>query len=163
MLTDEQLIIFIKTHFVYDSETGIVKWKQKPKFGLKTNNGVVGSKYKSGNNFYLIMKCKGRGVGVHRIAWCLYYGEWPTKSIDHIDGNGLNNRIDNLRHVSHRENHLNRKSHRNGKLGGSYLDKKSAKWHARIRINGKTKSIGLFNTEKEAHERYLQARKEIEP
>lgn len=162
MLTDEQLIVFIKTHFVYDSETGIVRWKQKPKFGRKDHNGTVGSKYKSGNNFYLLMKCRARGVGVHRIAWCLYYGEWPTNSIDHIDGNGLNNRIDNLRHVSHRQNHLNRTLHRHGKLGGSYFDKQRFKWHARIRVNGKTKSLGTFNTEQEAHERYLQARKEIE-
>jgi hypothetical protein len=112
---------------------------------------------------YYYVNIKKRLYAVHRIAWFLFYNEWPKLDIDHIDGNGLNNAITNLRHVSRRINALNAIKHRAGKLGGCYFNKVMKKWQAQIHYNGKTRSIGIFETEKEAHERYLQARKEIEP
>jgi HNH endonuclease len=47
-----------------------------------------------------------------RIAWLMYYGEWPSQLIDHIDGDRMNNRIRNLRDVSHTVNMNNRYYHR---------------------------------------------------
>jgi hypothetical protein len=82
----------------------------------------------------------------------------PSKGFetDHIDGNGLNNQKDNLRNVTHRQNQLNRKSHRDGRLPGTVLKKdgfRSKPWAAQV--NGKR--YGHFATEQEAHEAYLLA------
>ena len=85
-----------------------------------------------------------------------------------IDGNTLNNNLDNLRVVSHRENSQNAKRHRKGRLVGAYLRKSTQHnlrkpWSSQIYINGKIKRLGYFETEKEASDRYFEeARKVIE-
>ena len=45
---------------------------------------------------------------VHRIIWKMLTGQEPIEDIDHIDGDRQNNKIENLRDVSHRENIWNR-------------------------------------------------------
>jgi hypothetical protein len=89
--------------------------------------------------------------------------------VDHIDGNTFNNRRANLRIVTHRINSQNKHSHRNGRLLGAVFEKKLDKkynkvyeyWTARIQIKGKSKHLGCFKTEKEAHEAYVSASKAI--
>lgn len=48
----------------------------------------------------------------HRIIWLLHYKEWPKGFIDHIDGNPRNNKLENLRDVSHSENMFNNRQRR---------------------------------------------------
>lgn len=75
---------------------------------------------------------------------------------DHINHQTLDNRRCNLRIVTNQENQFNRKNPK-----GYYWDEATNKWRARIKINGKTKHIGLFNTAKAAHVAYLQAKKRL--
>lgn len=87
---------------------------------------------------------------------------FPPKGLmaDHKDGNGLRNLRNNLRHVTRRQNHQNLKNiktEKASKYPGVCWHKKSSKWHARIRINKKSKSLGLFTDEAEAFEAYKQA------
>lgn len=89
----------------------------------------------------------------HRLAWYLYYGDLPINSIDHIDGNKSNNRIDNLRDVTNQQNHWNRTTAK-----GYYLHKSVNKFCATITINKKNKHLGCFNTEQDAHNAYLKAK-----
>jgi hypothetical protein len=84
------------------------------------------------------------------------YGSFPNGVIDHIDGNPSNNRINNLRDVSARQNGQNRKEHRNGKLVGTSYNKRDSIYQARISLNGKSKNLGSFKTEIEAHEAYIK-------
>lgn len=73
--------------------------------------------------------------------------------IDHIDGNKLNNTIENLRGVNHsRANQQNRKKHREGKLIGTCFYKNG--WISQITVETKNVYLGRFKTEREAHERY---------
>jgi hypothetical protein len=102
-------------------------------------------------------------TGVHRIIWAMHYGEWPKKEIDHIDGNPFNNRIENLREVDHLTNGRNQRTPINNTSGacGIWQDKrysKLGKWGARIKVDYKTKHIGMFDTFEEA----VAARKEAE-
>jgi len=90
-----------------------------------------------------IRRGKGyRTVLMHR--WLL--GE-PTKIVDHVDGNSLNNQRENLRTVTHGENIRNNKNRRNNSPTlGTTLQKSSGKYIAQVYSNRVNKYLGLFTT-----------------
>lgn len=95
----------------------------------------------------------------HRIIWKMYYGEEPPETIDHIDGDGTNNRIPNLRQATSYQNGWNsRKNARNksGYKGVSYNSEKN-KWRAAICVNKKTILLGYFLSPEAAFEAYTKA------
>lgn len=67
-------------------------------------------------------------------------------SVDHIDGNGLNNQRSNLRLATHGQNMMNRRKHVNNTSGytGVCWDKGAEKWRATLSYRGKTLHIGRF-------------------
>jgi hypothetical protein len=151
--------IKIKDEISYDPEEGTFKWLTKRR-GRKLDK--VGGKSTEG---YLIIRILGKYYYGHRLAWYLYYGEWPNtgKHIDHIDRNKLNNKISNLRLVTPKENMFNKVSAKgkvNNYRGVSYR-KDRGKWRAQISINNKCVHLGTFLTEEEAYASYLSAAKEI--
>ena len=114
-------------------------------------------------NGYCDVRFKGRNVRYHRIIWVLLNGDIPAEmDIDHIDGNRVNNNVNNLRLVTRRENTQNQVKHRNGKLVGCSYVKQHRKWRTQIQVNGKTYHLGRFDTEQEAHDIYKKALEEIE-
>ena len=74
--------------------------------------------------------------------------------VDHIDNNGFNNHISNLRWATNQENQLNVKCCRNSKSGirGVHFNTRQKKWVARYSIDKKQIHIGYFNTIEEATE-----------
>jgi hypothetical protein len=84
--------------------------------------------------------------------------------IDHINGNRSDNRIENLRVVTGMQNANNQQTRlagaRKAMLGASF-HKPSGKWISRVKINGKDKYLGLFDTPDEANQAYLAAKREI--
>lgn len=101
---------------------------------------------------YLHVMIDGKKYKAHRLIWLLHYGAWPKQFIDHIDGNGLNNRVENLRDVSHTENQQNsRKSSANvSGVVGVIWHKQAQKWQAQIKAGGKRIHLGLFTDKAEA-------------
>jgi hypothetical protein len=77
-----------------------------------------------------------------------------VEQIDHINGDKADNRIVNLREVTNQEN-----QHNQTKAKGYSWDKNANKWHSCIKLNSKKIYLGLFNTEVEAHNAYLEAKK----
>lgn len=77
--------------------------------------------------------------------------------VDHINGNGLDNRRCNMRIVSNQQNSFN---HTKKKLGctsqyrGVFWATRNGRWLARITINGKGKHLGSFDCEEEAARAY---------
>lgn len=71
----------------------------------------------AGSYGYKCGQINGRSFSAHRVIWALTYGYWP-ETIDHIDGNRMNNCIDNLRDVLEVENAQNQLSHRSGAIPG---------------------------------------------
>ena len=132
----------------YDAETGKLFWK--------VNRGT---RAKAGDEAGCKQKQKYRRIAVdskyylaHRICWLLYYRKLPKYAIDHIDGNGLNNKIDNLRDVQQAVNHRNqrmRNTNTSGVTGVSW-NKQKEKWQALVQVNGKLKYLGLFTDIAEA-------------
>ena len=71
----------------------------------------IGSEVKSvGGNGYKIVGIYGVKYLVHRIIWEMHNGKIPDgMQIDHIDHNKTNDKIDNLRLVTPKENNHNMK------------------------------------------------------
>lgn len=141
----------IKRQLRYSPETGIFTNRiQRSSSALEGD--VSGCPQIDG---YLSIKVSGRSYLAHRLAWLYVYGFFPENEIDHIDRSPDNNRIANLREVSHQCNMRNRKVQRNNESGvaGVHRDTLRNKWRAKIKINYKTKNLGLFDdfTEAVAH------------
>lgn len=73
--------------------------------------------------------------------------------IDHIDHNGLNNRKNNLRFVTHRQNKQNKKTGSSAYPGVSW-HKRDKRWQAHIRIDGKFTHLGTYLLEVDAFNAY---------
>ena len=96
----------------------------------------------------------------HRLIWCFHKGEYPTLDIDHIDRNKLNNRIENLREISHKENCQNIGAYKNNRHGvkGIYFNKQMNKWQSHIMSDGKRIHLGCYEVKEDA----IEARKQAE-
>ena len=83
--------------------------------------------------------------------------------VDHIDSDTLNNKLENLRLVTHRENITfgTLKMNKISKYTGVTWHKSSKKWLAQIGINGKQKHLGLFDSEEDAGRAYQEKLNEL--
>ena len=146
--------LFGRTLRVYDEdhiecEFGCIKdnWRK-----LKIGFDVAGYKY------IRIYDGKNRNIKIHRIVFLIHNPSWDINdsstdnSIDHINGNPLDNRIENLRCVTNQENQFNTKAK------GYSWDKSRNKWQALIKINYKTIHLGSFVNEEDARNAYLIAK-----
>jgi len=97
----------------------------------------------------------------HRLAWLYVYGEWPKFFIDHINGDGLDNRIANLRDVTNTQNIQASKRIPNHNTTGfkGVCKIKDGVYVAGISIGNKRKHLGLFKTPELASEAYQEAKK----
>jgi len=155
MITQQEL----KELFSYNPETGIFIRLTRPCNSVKIGDEVGYKKQYTDNLFYLVVEIKGKQYFLHRLA-CLYMtGSFPDGDTDHIDGDGLNNKWDNLRVVDAIENGKNRKRYKNNESGyqGVSFYNLTKKWRAAISIDGKKKHLGYFDTFEEAKERRVKA------
>ncbi len=138
----------------YDAETGNFHWK------VTRGRAIAGAQtgYKNARG-YLIIRIDGKNYKAHRLAWLYVTGEWPANQIDHINNNPGDNRFCNLREATHSENMMNKSRYANNKSGfkGVHLHKQSKRWRARIRIDNKNISLGLFDTPQLAYAAYCSA------
>jgi hypothetical protein len=82
--------------------------------------------------------------------------------VDHINGNGLDNRRKNLRVVTRQQNSQNRHQIKTSRFPGVYWHDRDQKWRSQIRIHGKRKFLGSFTDEKAAYCKYCEAVKSLE-
>ena len=96
----------IQQNYNYDDRSGKL-------VNAKTNRVVKGNKYARRNGVcrYVYMDLYSFGKRyrflMHRVIWAWHHGCFPTLQIDHINGNGFDNHIENLREVSGSENKMN--------------------------------------------------------
>ena len=100
------------------------------------------------HNLYLYIRVLGKRYAAHRLAWLYMTGDFPKSNIDHIDGDGLNNKFENLRDVSHSENSKNMRFKKSDV--GVYLDKRTGRYKASIQVNKKYIYLGTYDTKEEA-------------
>lgn len=110
---------------------------------------------------YMRMQISGKQKGVHRIIWEHVHGAIPEgQEVDHVNGIRHDNRIVNLRLVTHRQNLQNRhhaQSNSKSLCKGVWLDNISGKWRTDIRHMGVSYHIGRFTTIEEAQAAYAGA------
>lgn len=137
----------------YDKSTGLLKWKYRdPKWFPNIhqcnawngrNCGVEALKSYSGG--YKAGSVFGLPCLAHRAAWALYYGEWPSGDIDHINGDRSDNRIDNLRVVTRVQNNRNAELRHDNTTGHPGLVRSGRKWKVYMNMPGhRWKYLGTF-------------------
>jgi hypothetical protein len=101
---------------------------------------------------YRMGRIDHKAYQAHRVIWALHHGEDPAGEIDHINRDRCDNRIENLRVVSHQENHRNtglRKNNTSGAMGVSWFAA-SRKWSAYLMADGVKKHLGYFHERDDA-------------
>lgn len=143
-----------RKHFIDDRSYAIFHSRFSGKEALASLNG-------SG---YLRGTVNSVKVYAHIAAWAITYGEWPKNEIDHINGDPLDNRIENLRDTTHKINNCNRAKSKNTTsqyIGVCYnKGNKHKKWKAQIVIDGNHLNLGHFYTEEEAAAARMKAQRE---
>lgn len=104
------------------------------------------------NKGYIWTKIGKKHVRLHRVV----ADAKPGQIIDHIDRNRLNNTRENLRVCTAQQNTFNKGPVKSHKSTSQYkgVNKNWNKWYVQIRIDGRKKSVGNFDTEIEAAKAY---------
>ena len=146
---------------VFEYRDGELYWKIRPSGVAKMNNAVGNLVGKKRN--YLSVQYKYKGYRVSRIIWKMFHGTISEKmQIDHIDGNTLNNKIENLRIVNNSDNQKNCPTRKDNKSGfrGVFWKDRIKRWECYITSNGTRYYLGVYKEKKDAIERRLKAEKE---
>ena len=141
--TQEQMNL-MKERYEVSGKGLIVKTKshKSPEVGEE-----VGTLNRQG---YLQLGVKSRIFLLHHLVWFLTHGSWPEKSIDHIDGDKVNNHPNNLRLFSHAENLRGNNKKRQGTTSKYRGVVRLKKGKGRYRASASGMYIGLYKTEEEA-------------
>lgn len=157
-------LIYLHSRLSYDPISGHLFWKHSEKMSAQWNGRFANTRAgtltsgKSGKVYEMIV-IDYKKYKCHRIIFKMFYGFDP-REVDHINGNGLDNRIENLRSVSSIENQRNLRlqNHNTSGVAGVCFNKTFNKWWAYMKINGKQKSLGYF----ELFENAVEARRKGE-
>jgi hypothetical protein len=148
MATQNSTLTQDQAKSLFDYKDGNLYWKEY-KYPIKKDL-VAGS---LGKNSRIYVKIKQKNYLLHRVIFLYHYGFLP-KILDHIDGNYLNNKIENLRKASALQNSHNRKIAINNSCGYKGVTKYRNRFMAQIQVNKVKKFLGYFKTPSEAHEAY---------
>ena len=133
--------------FEYNPRTGVITNKISRSVAIAgTEAGYVNEKG------YRMISLNGLNYRAHRVIWTMVTGLWPREYLDHINGKTDDNRLSNLREVSHSENHRNRKLQKNNTSGfqGVCWNIKSKRWRSSITVKGRLIHLGTFDSTEEA-------------
>ncbi|AJD82898.1 putative endonuclease [Achromobacter phage JWF] len=140
----------IREMFDYDPETGVLTRRNSKRPQFEHSNRA-----QEGGDGYITHYVVNGNYSAHHIIWFWWYGEHFVHGVDHADNDRTNNRISNLRDLSHRANCWNTKTARKGSnLIGAALQK-NGKFLARIKVVDRQVTIGTFDSELESHEAYM--------
>ena len=155
---------YLKECVDYDEFSGILYWKCRSlnhfncericnswnaKFAGEVCGSIRREKRKSAGTKYIEITLTENGTRktyfAHRLIWLYMIGEFPEQ-VDHIDGDGLNNKWKNLKLATNIENSMNCRMSKNNTSGfnGISWHKRDEVWSVSIRINGNLIHGGSF-------------------
>ncbi len=127
----------------YDAYSGDLFWKERSPDGNGFNEKYAGQKAGGLNPFgYRLVRIDGVKLMCHRVVWAMAYGEWPEKTIDHINGNRSDNRLQNLRLADWSQNCTNRRPLSSSGYKG--VCKMRGRWQAYLKAGGVRHNVGYF-------------------
>lgn len=141
-------------HELFEYRGGELFWRVGT--GRSRIGARVGYKHPDG---YIQTKIDGESYLVHRLVWKLRTGTEPSDTIDHRNGDRMDNRIDNLRLATKGQNSYNQRvrADSTSAVKGVSLEKTSGLWKSRIQYAGRAVFLGRFATKDAAHEAYKKA------
>lgn len=142
----------------YDPLTGIFTWIDPAARCLKPGDRAG---FVHGSGGYRHIKISSKMYAEHRLAWLYMTGEWPMHEIDHQDRDRTNNKFDNLRPATHKQNCENRGARKGSLSGFRGVSWSHGKWHASIMHFGAAKDLGYFDDLEQAKEARLTAEREL--
>jgi HNH endonuclease len=155
--------IDVKKDFDYDDKSGILQWS---KVKVDANKRLIGRfAGHLGKDGYLLVNFRGCKVAAHQLVWIWNFGNLPNGCIDHINGDKTDNRIVNLRDVTHKVNNENKHKARadsgTGVMGVFLQNSKRNPYRSVIKTNGRSISLGVFKTIELASMAYQHAKLKI--
>jgi hypothetical protein len=152
----------IMAALAYDPDTGIFTYLSGG--GNKKIGKVAGAVARNKRNSHLQIWVNYKRYSAHRVAWFFVYGEWPVGPLDHINQNGQDNRIANLRLATNSQNQANRRIKRDKKSGpykGVFRIRDSRIFRAIIGHNKEVIDLGTFPSAEDAQEAYAKKAAEL--
>lgn len=143
----------------YDPGSGEFRWRVNR--CRARAGGLVGSWDLHG---YKTVRLNGGSYKLHRLAWLMTHGTWPSGDVDHLNGIRHDNRISNLRDVPRGTNLQNRRAANPNKPSGLPLGvhcNKGASYEAKISVGNKSRVVGRFATPEEASAAYVEAKRKL--
>lgn len=148
--------------FTYEPDSGFLRWRHREGSGAGIASAnkrfagrVAGHRHTcTVGKTYVQVRAAGRLHYAHRIIWVMHNGLIPDgMQIDHIDGDGTNNRLKNLRLVTASQNKRNQRKLSNNTSGytGVYFDKRRGTYSARVWQDGRFITLGFAKTAVEAY------------
>ena len=152
---------YLRERLTYNPETG--EFLHRHSFGNRYHAGErADTPGHAALKGYRLVNLLSQKFLAHRAAWLYLHGVWPDKYIDHINGNRGDNRIENLRDVVARTNQENQRVAKvNNKTGFLGVRMEQGLYRARIKANGKTLHIGMFEKAEDASAAYIKAKREL--
>lgn len=144
---------WIRVTYVYDSLQGTIS-----RDGKQLRPQFTG-------NYHQIRLCDKKQdlrklVTVHRLAWFLHHGVFPTMPIDHVNFDTCDNRIENLRLCSNAQNSAHRRKTKyqtSSRYKGVSWQSGLNMWRAHVVIDGVKRNLGSFHCEHAAAKAYNAA------
>jgi hypothetical protein len=123
----------------YDPATGVFRWSTGSRFSNRWGQLAGGPNDRG----YTKIRALNRDWYAHRLAWAFVHDAWPEHEIDHVNHNKADNRIANLREVTHQENVRNLPRYRENKTGvpGLRWVERSKLWTVQIGNGGKNRFL----------------------
>ena len=133
----------------FDPLVNSFRWKVSLNIKIKIGD-IAGCLIPNG---YRGIRFNGKDYKEHRLVWLYHHSVWP-KRLDHINRVKDDNRIENLREVTHQQNMFNTSAYKNNKLGVKNICvSKSFRYQVGFTLNGKVVYLGTFDTIEEAIEK----------
>lgn len=157
----------ITKYLKYDESTGKLFWKRRDVLNFKSDGDAKAFNNRFADkeagthrdNGYVNIELNRVHYLAHRLVWVIHNGKDPIYQIDHINGRPDDNRIENLRLATPKQNNRNSKRNATNVTGvkGVSWNAERGQYYVSIRTDGKRKYIGRYNSLEVAKIAYREA------